>query len=36
MMGLQGVENPYLAPLLPLALIIQIIRLRRQWRWCGI
>ena len=28
MMGLQGVENPYLAPVLPLALMVQIIRLR--------
>ena len=34
MMGPQGVENPYLAPLLPFALIIQIIRLK-QWRWFG-
>ena len=35
MMGLQGVENPYLAPMLPLALIIQIVRLRRwKWLWC--
>ena len=33
MMGLQGVENPYLAPLLPIALVIQIIRLKR-WKWC--
>ena len=32
MMGLQGVENPYLAPLLPLALAVQIIRMRK-WKW---
>ena len=32
MMGLQGVENPYLAPLLPFALTVQIIRMRR-WKW---
>ena len=32
MMGLQGVENPYLAPVLPLALMVQTIRLR-QWHW---
>lgn len=31
MMGLQGVENPYLAPVLPLALSMQIIRLR-HWQ----
>ena len=30
--GTARCENPYLAPLLPFALIIQIIRLK-QWRW---
>ena len=32
MMGLQGVENPYLAPLLPVALVVQIIRMGK-WKW---